>query len=155
MTEEVTKPKSSRRRSREFAVQGVYQWLLAGDNVPSIEAFLRDSSTSFVRADDKLFRAILVGVVRDIKPLQAALAPHVDRPLDEVSIVEAAVLYVAGYEIVSMPETPYPVIINEAIELAKTFGGLDGHKFVNGVLDKLASHVRADEVAANRAKRRG
>ena len=99
------KPKSARRRAREFAMQGLYQW-------------------------------------------------HVERPLNEVSIVEMAVLYVAAFEIVSMPETPYPVIINEAIELTKSFGGADGHRFVNGVLDKLAALVRADEFAAAAAKRR-
>ncbi|MEJ2791883.1 transcription antitermination factor NusB [Iodobacter sp. LRB] len=155
MTEEVAKPKSARRRSREFAVQGIYQWLLAGDNVGNIEAFLRESNTSFARADEKLFRSILFGAIKDMKSLQDAIAPHVDRPMDEVSMVEAAVLCVAAYEIISMPETPYPVIINEAIELAKTFGGLDGHKFVNGVLDKLAAVVRSEEVSAGRAKRHG
>ncbi|MDW5416428.1 MULTISPECIES: transcription antitermination factor NusB [unclassified Iodobacter] len=168
MTSDVAKPKSSRRLSREFAVQGVYQWLLAADTPGNIEEFLSKSdvtweseassqsekSALYKRADKNLFRSILFGVIKDIKTLQIALSPHLDRPMDEVSVVEAAVLYVGAFEIVCMPETPYPVIINEAIELAKTFGGLDGHKFVNGVLDKLAESVRADEVVANRAKRR-
>ena len=149
------KPKSARRRAREFAVQGVYQWLMTRDTVNNIDRFLQGSTTYFTKCDEILYRAVLFGVIKDAGALTKALEPHVERPLDEVSIVEMAVLYTAAFEIVSMPETPYPVIINEAIELAKTFGGSDGHRFVNGVLDKLAALVRADEFAAIAAKRRG
>ena len=146
-------PKSARRRAREFAMQGIYQWQLTNESVSSIEKFLRESSTSFVRADEGLFRNLLVGVLGGQASLSDALRPHVDRDLSEVSPVERAILLVGAQEIINMPETPYPVIINEAIELAKTFGGADGHKFVNGVLDKLAEEVRPAEVEANRAKR--
>ncbi|XZG71254.1 transcription antitermination factor NusB [Chitinibacteraceae bacterium HSL-7] len=148
------RPKSPRRRAREFAVQGIYQWQITGDTVNSIEKNLKDSSTHFGRADEALFRAIFYGVMKEPTALEARLAPFVDRPFFEVSPVEAAVLYVGAFELLHMPETPYPVIINEAIELAKTFGGTDGHRFVNGVLDKLAEGVREDEVNAARAKRR-
>ncbi|UXY17163.1 transcription antitermination factor NusB [Chitiniphilus purpureus] len=149
------KPKSARRRAREFAVQGVYQWQLTGDTVNGIERYLKESSPAFGKADEALFRAIFYGVLKDPKALEAALAPHIDRPFNEVSPVEAAVLFTGAFEIAHMPETPYPVIVNEAIELAKTFGGTDGHKFVNGVLDKLAGQLRPVEVEAVRAKRRG
>ncbi|AOX99119.1 transcription antitermination factor NusB [Jeongeupia sp. USM3] len=149
------KPKSARRRAREFAVQGLYQWNLTGDTVNNIEKFLRESSPQFAKADEALFRAVMYGAIKESADLIRLITPHVDRPLEEVSPVEAAVLLAGAFEIVHMPETPYPVIINEAIELAKTFGGSDGHRFVNGVLDKLAAAVRADEVEAIRAKRRG
>ena len=148
------KPKSARRRAREFAMQGIYQWLMTNDTGSNIDRYLRDSTPYFPKCDEILFRAVLFGVIKDIGPLTKALEPHAERPLDEVSIVEMAVLYVAAFEIISMPETPYPVIINEAIELTKSFGGADGHRFVNGVLDKLAALVRADEFAAAAAKRR-
>ncbi|WP_035051542.1 transcription antitermination factor NusB [Andreprevotia chitinilytica] len=148
------KPKSARRRAREFAVQGIYQWQLTGDTAGTIERNLRDSETSFTRADEALFRAILFGVLKDAAVLKEALIPHVDRDFAEVSPVEAAILFAGAFEIIQMPETPYPVIVNESIELAKTFGGADGHKFVNGVLDKLAAAKRPEEIEAIRAKRR-
>jgi N utilization substance protein B len=147
-------PKSARRRAREFAVQGLYQWQLTGDTVASIERFLRDSSTSFVRADDALFREVFYGAMRDTESLKGSLKPHLDRDEVDVSPVERAILLVAAFELINKPETPYAVIINEAIEIAKTFGGTDGHRFVNGVLDKLALEVRAAEVAAADRKRR-
>ena len=90
----------------------------------------------------------------DAEALKTALAPHLDRDEVDVSPVERAVLLVAAFELIHKPETPYAVVINEAIEIAKTFGGTDGHRFVNGVLDKLALEVRAAEVAAGRTKRR-
>jgi N utilization substance protein B len=147
-------PKSARRRAREFAVQGLYQWQLTGDTVASIERFLRESSTSFVRADDALFREIFYGAMRDTAALKDRLKPHLDRDEVDVSPVERAILLVAAFELINKPETPYAVIINEAIEIAKTFGGTDGHRFVNGVLDKLALEVRAAEVASADRKRR-
>jgi transcription antitermination protein NusB len=146
-------PKSARRRSREFAMQGLYQWQLTGESIPAIEKFLKESSPYFVKADEGLFKSILVGGIQSNAALTEALKPHVDRDFAEVSPVERAILYVGAQEIINMPETPYPVIINEAIELAKTFGGTDGHRFVNGVLDKLAAEVRPVEVEAIRAKR--
>ncbi|MBM5575665.1 MULTISPECIES: transcription antitermination factor NusB [Deefgea] len=148
------KPKSARRRAREFAVQGTYQWLMTRDTVNNIDLFIHNSTSYFNKCDEALYRGILFGVIKDAGALTKALEPHVERPLEEVSIVEMAILYTGAFEIISMPETPYPVIINESIELAKTFGGSDGHRFVNGVLDKLAALVRADEFAAAAAKRR-
>lgn len=146
--------KSARRRAREFAVQGLYQWQLTGDTVASIERFLRDSSTSFVRADEALFRETFYGAMKDAGSLKESLKPHLDRDEADVSPVERAILLVAAFELINKPETPYAVIINEAIEIAKTFGGTDGHRFVNGVLDKLALEVRPAEVEAGSRKKR-
>lgn len=147
--------KSARRRAREFAIQALYQWQLTQESVGSIERFLKESNTSFARADEELFRMVFFGSVKELEGLTVALAPHIDRPFVEISPVEKAIIYAGAYEIIHMPQTPYPVIVNESIELAKTFGGTDGHKFVNGVLDKLAAIARPAEIESVRAKRHG
>lgn len=139
--------KSARRRARELALQGIYQWRLTGADLAQVEKQMRDDKT-LGNYDAKFFSALLRGVLMQHADLAAAVAPHLDRPLDELSPVEFSVLLLAAYELQQHPEIPYRVIINEAVELAKTFGGTDGHKFVNGVLDKLAAQVRAAEVAA-------
>lgn len=146
-------PKTARRRAREFAVQGIYQWQMNALPAPVIEKDLRDNE-AFAKADEGLFRSLLFGVLNDAQPLDALLSRFYDRAPDEVSPVERAVLLVAALELSRHVDTPMAVIINEAIEIAKTFGGTDGHKFVNGVLDKLAAEVRPDEVAALKASRR-
>ncbi|WP_374497373.1 transcription antitermination factor NusB [Vogesella indigofera] len=147
--------KTARRRAREYAVQGIYEWQLNADRPASlIEKHLRENDY-FVKADEALFREILFGVLRDVTELSRRLQPYYDRDEQEVSPVERAILLMAAFELCSHPQTPYPVIINEAIEIAKTFGGTDGHKFVNGVLDKFAADVRADEVQAIRSRRQG
>ncbi|HNX70782.1 transcription antitermination factor NusB [Rivihabitans pingtungensis] len=145
--------KTARRRAREFAVQGVYQWQLNAHTASTIEKNLRENEF-FAKADEALFRTLLFGVLQDIASLDEQLQRHYERAPEEVSPVERAILRVAALELTQHPETPYPVIINEAIEIAKTFGGADGHKFVNGVLDKLAADVRADEVEAQKRQRR-
>jgi N utilization substance protein B len=139
--------KSPRRRSREFALQAMYQWQLAKQSIGEIEAQYK-TAEGFDKADQALFKTLVVGVIQNAATLEAAMTPHLDRGWSEVSPVERSVLLIAGFELVHMPETPYRVIINEAIELAKSFGGTDGHKYVNGVLDKLAAIVRAEEIAA-------
>lgn len=142
-------PKSARRRSREFAVQGLYQWLLSRGDAGAIQAHLADSPV-FGKADLEHFQAILYGVVREIDVLHEAIAPHVDRKLEQLSPVEHATLLVAAYELAHHPEIPYRVVINEAVEIAKTFGGTDGYKYVNGVLDRVASRLRPAEAPARR-----
>ncbi len=145
--------KSPRRRSREFALQALYQWQLAQQSFGDIEQQYK-LAEGFDKADAGLFKSIVVGAIQNVATLESALTPHLDRGWTEVSPVEKAVLMIAGFELVHMPETPYRVIINEAIELAKSYGGTDGHKYVNGVLDKLAAVVRAEEVAAPPAPRK-
>lgn len=141
--------RSARRRAREFALQGIYQWLLSHNSVTLIEQHM-SQVTAFDKADGELFRALLHGAIADADALRAAIAPHLSRPLAEVSPVEHALLLLAGHELKSHPETPYRVVMNEAIELAKEYGATDGHKFVNGVVDKLAARFREVEVAAAR-----
>lgn len=140
--------KNSRRLAREFAVQGLYEWLLAANDVRAIEHRLAELKT-FDKADRPLLDAILNGVVRESTELDARLAPFLDRPIASLSPVEHAVLLVGAYELVHRIETPYRVVINEAVELAKAYGGTDGHKYVNGVLDRLAAEARAIEVQAD------
>ena len=142
--------KVARHRAREFALQGIYQWLLSGNDAPAIEAHFIDVS-GFDKADQTLFAQLLRGVLNDTETLQNDFAPYIHRTVEELSPVERAILLLATYELRHNIETPYRVIINEAIELAKSYGGTDGHRFVNGVLDKLAAQLRDIEVNAARA----
>jgi N utilization substance protein B len=143
--------KSARRRSRELATQGLYQWLLSGSPVSEIDAQLRNAQ-GFDKADHEHLDAILQGVIKESDTLSADLQPCLDRPLDQLSPVERAVLLVAAFEFKHHLDIPYRVVINEAVELTKTFGGSDGYKYVNGVLDKLAAQLRPDE-AQSRGQR--
>ncbi len=150
----VKKPaKSPRRRAREFALQGLYQWRVGGNDEAAIEAHLADSD-GFDKADREFFVGLLRGVLAQQAGLQEQLQAYLDRPFAELSPVESSVLLAGAYELVNCPQTPYRVIINEAIELTKGFGGTDGHKYVNGVLDKLAAKLRPLEVEAKRAARK-
>ena len=143
--------KSARRRSRELATQGLYQWLLSGSPAGEIDAQLRGAQ-GFDKADHEHLDAILHGVIRDSEALSAAIAPCLDRPIEQLSPVERAVLLVAAFELKNHVDIPYRVVINEAVELAKTFGGADGYKYVNGVLDKLSAQLRVDETQAARKR---
>lgn len=145
--------KTARRRAREFAMQGMYAWQLNPDySAAMIETHLRENEY-FIKSDVALFRRLLGGVLQNVEALSAKVERYYERAAHDVGPVERAILLVATLELTAHPETPYPVIINEAIEIAKTFGGTDGHKFVNGVLDKLAAEVRPTEVAALRLPR--
>ena len=139
--------KNSRRRSRELALQGVYQWRMTGGESAQIEKQICGEK-GLGRYDAEFLNQLLNGVLKQHADLEAAVTPHLDRELAELSPIEYSVLLLGAYEMIRHPEIPYRVIINEAVELAKTFGGTDGHKFVNGVLDKLAVQVRAAETVA-------
>ncbi len=139
--------KSPRHRARELAVQGIYQWQLSGADLAQLEQQTTEEKSTG-RYDKEFYSKLLGGVLAQHTELEILIAPHLDRKVDELSPVELAVLLLGAYELNNLPEIPYRVIINEAVELAKTYGGTDGHKFVNGVLDKLAFQVRAAEVAA-------
>ena len=145
------KNRPPRRRSREFALQALYEWLLNRDDTPVILEHIRQAY-SFHKADAEHFTALVTGAINHAGELREAIAPFLDRPIEELSPVEHAILLVSAHELASHLEIPYRVVINEAVELTKSFGGIDGHKFVNGVLDKLAAKLRAAEVAADRAK---
>jgi transcription antitermination protein NusB len=138
-------PKSARRRSREFALQALYQWQVAAHSPGDLETQFSEAD-GFKRSDVTLFSALMRGTIKESSRLIEQLTPHLDRPWAEVSPIERGILLLSSFELLHMAETPYRVIINEAIELAKSFGGTDGHKYVNGILDKLAVTVRADEI---------
>ncbi len=140
--------KSPRHRARELALQGIYQWRLTGADLKEIEQRMRDEK-NLGRYDTELFGKLLRGVLAQHADLEAALAPHLDRATSELSPVEFSVLLLGAFELLQHLEVPYRVVINEAVELAKTYGGTDGHRFVNGVLDKLAAQVRTLEVRRN------
>lgn len=141
-------PRSARRRSRELALQGIYAWLVRGgdglQDAGEIEAHMRDEE-EFDQADAVWFKTILHGAMREAPELREKFTPFIDRPLAELSPVEHGILLIGSYELIYHVEVPYRVAINEAVELAKSFGGTDGFKFVNGVLDKLAAEVRTSE----------
>ncbi len=107
-------------------------------------------SQEFDKSDVEYFRTLLHGAIARANELELAIAPLLDRPFVELSPVERGILLLAGYEFLSEIEVPYRVVINEAVELAKVYGGTDGHKYVNGVLDKLAARLRQVEVGAER-----
>lgn len=146
--------KSPRRRAREFVVQGLYSWQMSKGSAADIEAaFATDegfNNVGFDRADRELFSALLAGTIRESADLALVMQPALDRKFDELSPVERAVLLLAAYELKHAVEVPYRVIMNEAIELAKSYGGTDGHRYVNGVLNKLVRTLRPDEVAEKR-----
>ena len=136
--------KSARHKARELALQGLYQWLLAAEHADEIRRHLAEFK-GYDKADQKYLDLLLDGVIADAAELDAAFAPLLDRPVDELSPVERGVLLIGAYELAHVPDVPYKVVINEAVELTKTFGGSDGYKYVNGVLDKLAVQLRPTE----------
>lgn len=142
--------KSARRRSREFALQGLYEWLLQGSEAGAIEAHMREQD-GFDKADTAHFDALLHGCLNEAADLDTVLARHVDRKTTDLSPIEHGVLLIGAYELKHCIDIPYRVAINEAVELAKSFGGTDGHKYVNGVLDKAAAELRPVEVKARRS----
>lgn len=144
--------KSARTRSREFALQALYQHLVGHNDTGAIDDFTRDL-VGFHKADSAHYDALLHGCIDGAQALDASITPLLDRPMAEISPVEHAVLWIGVYEFGQCLDVPWRVVINECIELAKAFGGTDGHKYVNGVLHKLAPTLRAAEVAADAAKK--
>ena len=145
-------PRSARRRSREFALQGLYQWLVSGAEAAVVDAHIREQD-DFAKCDSAHFDALLHGCIDGAADLDAVLTRHVDRRTAHLSPVEHAVLLIGTYELTHCVDVPYRVVINEAVEVAKSFGGTDGHKYVNGVLDKAAADLRPAEVATARQAR--
>jgi N utilization substance protein B len=143
-----SKNRTPRHRAREFALQGLYQWLLNNEDATTVVNNIRGAH-GFEKADADHFAALLYGAIKDSVALREAIAPLIDRSVAELSPIEHGVLLIGAYELKNNLEIPYRVVINEAVELTKSFGGIDGHKYVNGVLDKLAPKLRADEVAAD------
>jgi N utilization substance protein B len=139
----------ARRRAREFALQGLYEWLLSRTAARDIDAHVRELE-GFAKCDSAHFDALLHGCIEQAPTLDAVLARHIDRRIELLSPVEHGVLLIGAYELQHCLDIPYRVCINEAVEVAKSFGGTDGHKYVNGVLDKAAAELRPAEVTAAR-----
>lgn len=138
--------KTPRRRSREIALQALYAWQMgSGDALEQVRAIDDDG-----RTDRELAEALVRGVQARASELEGLIAPCLDREFRRLSPVERAILYIGAFELQEHPETPFRVVLNEAIELGKSFGGTGGHKYVNGVLEKLARGLRAQEVAGGR-----
>ncbi|MGL1955923.1 MAG: transcription antitermination factor NusB [Colwellia sp.] len=132
---------SPRRKARELAVQAIYSWQISQNSVTDIEVnFLTDNSAR--RFDIEYFQQLLRGVTKRVNELDLAITPYVDRPIDDIDHVEKAILRVAVFELSDCLDVPYRVVINEAIELAKSFAADDSHKFINGVLDKVVKIIR-------------
>ncbi len=140
---------SARRRSRSLALQGLYQWQYTGAGVSEVLANLKEQE-AYPRADAAFLEEELRGAIAHFDALRAKLEPLADRKWGEVSPIERAILLIGAWELMHCPGIPYRATINEAIELGKRFGGTEGHRYVNGILDKLAAEVRAEEVARPR-----
>jgi N utilization substance protein B len=143
-----SKSRTPRHRAREFALQGLYQWLLNNEPASAVVNHIRNAH-GFDKADGEYFAELLNGTIAQSVELRELIVPTVDRPIGELSPIEHAVLLLGAWELQNKIEIPYRVVINEAVELTKSFGGAEGHKYVNGVLDRLAGKLRADEVAAD------
>jgi transcription antitermination protein NusB len=138
--------KTARRQAREVALQALYAWQLSGaDPLEEMKA-----NEEHEGADKPFAENILRGVHSRAAELEAVITPHLDRKFAKLSPVERAILYIAAFELAAHPETPFKVVLNEAIELGKSFGGAEGHRFVNGVLEKIAAALRPNEVARTR-----
>ncbi len=142
--------KSPRRRAREFAVQALYQAALNVNANPTEIANHLRGHTDFKRADAELFNQLFFGAQSHQREYMVSIRPHLDRDEKLINPIERAILLMAAHELTAMPETPHAVVINEAIEVTKTFGGTDSHKFVNSILDKLAVEIRAEQAESLR-----
>jgi transcription antitermination protein NusB len=149
-----TAARAARTRAREFAVQALYQHLVGQQAIDEIDAFTRDLQ-GFSKADSVHFDSLFRGCVESAKAFDALIEPHLDRPWAEISPIEHALLWMGAYEFKHCLDVPWRVIINEYIEQAKAFGGTDGFKYVNGILNQLAPQLRAAEVAADKLAAQG
>ena len=141
--------RAARTRARGFALQALYQVMVGGNPADEVDIFTRDLS-GFNKADAVHFDALLHGCAEHVSKLDALILPMLDRKLTELSPIEHAVLWIGAYELQHCVDIPWRVVLNECIDLAKEFGGTDGHKYVNAVLNQLALQLRATEVEADR-----
>ena len=141
----MSKKRGNRRLSRELALRALYQWQLTGDDLARL-LVQAEEAEEYADANVEFLKAMLEGILNEAEVLDGALAEHLDRPLDQLSPIEHGILLIGAYELVHSLDVPYKVAINEAVNLAKAYGGTDGHKYVNGVLDKLAKAVRQVEI---------
>jgi transcription antitermination protein NusB len=142
--------KSARSRAREFALQALYQHLVGRNDAQSVDLFTRDLA-GFHKADAVHYDSLLHGCITEAEQLDALIVPLLDRKLKEISPIEHGVMWIGAYEFLHCPDVPWRVVLNECIELAKEFGGTDGHKYVNAVLNGLAPSLRPSEVETDKA----
>lgn len=140
---------SDRSRARRYAVQALYEWQVSGNAPKAIEQqFLIEHHTR--KFDRPYFHELLIGITEQVEELDAAISPLSSRPYKEVDLVEKGILRLGCFELKNRTDVPYRVVINEAIELTKTFGAEEAHRFINGSMDKLAEKFRKAEVAAKK-----
>jgi transcription antitermination protein NusB len=134
----------ARRQAREVALQALYAWQLSGGDP------LEEARCNELYEKTEFLEGLVSGVHGGAAELERLIAPHLDRAFSRLSPVERAILYIGAYELAHHPKTPFKVVLNEAVELGKSFGGTDGYRFVNGVLEKIAQALRPEEVARSR-----
>jgi len=135
---------SARHKARELALQGIYSWQMSKNDIAQVELALA-TSNDMQKVDMVYFQAILRGVVENVETLDTKIKPYLGRLPEELDPIEKAVLRIATYELTERMDVPYRVIINESIELAKSFGAEESHKFINGALDKAVKTLRQHE----------
>lgn len=143
---------AKRRVARTLLMQAIYQWQVAGQSLNEIEAQFR-TDNDFDGVDGEYFTAGLRAIATGKTELDALFADYLERPVHELDPVELAILRLSSWEMSQRIDVPYRVVLNEGIELAKSFGATDGHKYVNGVLDKLAAKLRSAEIQAHKKAR--
>ncbi|MAS00085.1 MAG: transcription antitermination factor NusB [Nitrosomonadales bacterium] len=139
-----TKKINNRRKSRELIMKSIYRGLVNQFDIKQIKKDIHDDP-DFIRADEDLYNEITKGVFKNFEKLKSEISTYLDRPYDELSPIELSIIYSSLYELKYSNSVPYKVIINEAIEVAKSFGGIDGYKYINGVLNQAAEKNRKDE----------
>jgi transcription antitermination protein NusB len=136
---------SGKRRARKLALQSLYQWLMAGTALSDIEAQF-SAANNMDKVDGDYYRKLLYGIPKDLKAIEDAITPFLDRPIKSLNPIELSILRLCTFELFHCMEIPYRVILDESVSLAKAFGSQDGHRYVNGVLHNLAQTVRKTEI---------
>ena len=136
---------NNRRKSRELVMKSVYRGLVNQIDITQIKKDIQDDP-DFIRADQDLYEEILSGVFKNIDSLKQEIESYIDRSYEELSPIELSIIYFSLYELKYSMSVPYKVVINEAVEIAKTYGGADGYKYINGILNQAAKTNRVDEV---------
>ena len=140
---------NNRRKSRELAMKSIYRGLVNTFDLIQIQKDIREDP-DFIRADEKFYVEILKGVFKNLETLKLEITSYLDRSYEELSPIELSIIYSSLYELKYSPSVPYKVVINEAIEVAKSFGGVDGYKYINGILNQAAEKNRKEEFNKNK-----
>ncbi|XOJ89020.1 transcription antitermination factor NusB [Methylophilaceae bacterium Uisw_097] len=136
---------NNRRKSRELVMKSVYRGLVNQIDITQIKKDIQEDP-DFIRADQDLYEEMLSGVFKNMDSLKQEIELYIDRSYEELSPIELSIIYFSLYELKYSASVPYKVVINEAVEIAKTFGGADGYKYINGILNKAAKVNRANEL---------